>query len=209
MRSRIDPDRLQTMRTSSSPTLSPAIDRTACSPRRARRQAALATVLTLSIFAVLTACGSSDADGGDSTEDADTSVARDDTIAGEASEDEAPDEETTDDAAPSATPSAEDVAACLDDAGYATVSNTEQLSEQQIADLETAFGQVDGLTFDAATTEFAGGIQFFTTADEAEDRADALADAAVELRPIGPVLISVGAGTNYEDAVAAAESCIT
>ncbi len=103
-------------------------------------------------------------------------------------------------------PPVDDVASCLADAGWETTRNDELLTPQQQTDLETLFGQVDGLTF--AGVAFAGAISFFQTPEQATERADQLGETAVVLVPVGPVLISVAAGSDYEDAVAAAESCL-
>lgn len=116
-----------------------------------------------------------------------------------------PADESTD-AGAASVPSVADVASCLADAGWDTTRNDELLTEQQQADLETVFGQVDGLTF--SNVAFAGSISFFQTSDQATERAGQLSETAVVLVPVGPALISVGAGSEYEDAVAAAESCL-
>ena len=104
--------------------------------------------------------------------------------------------------------SATEVADCLADAGYPTTLNSELLTEQQRMDLESVFGQVDGLTF-ADVSTFAGGVSFFTTPEQAAERADQLRDASAETRLSGSVLIHVQAGTGYEAHVDAAEECLT
>lgn len=100
------------------------------------------------------------------------------------------------------------VASCLADAGFETSASSDLLSEQQRADQLSMFGQIDSLTFDAASSGFAGGVSFFETAAQASERAEQLADVAEVERVIGTALISIEAGTGYEEAVAAAEVCL-
>lgn len=154
------------------------------------------TAVGSALLVVLAASCGGDDDGAD-----------DEPVAAETSATPTPDstDVATDD--PAETPPVEDVASCLADAGWETTTNDELLSEQQRADLETLFGQVDGLTFTGAA--FAGGISFFRTPDQATERAGQLNETAVVLVPVGPALISIEAGSDYEDAVAAAESCLT
>ena len=101
------------------------------------------------------------------------------------------------------------VRTCLADAGYETVSRSEMLSEQQVQDLRTAFGETEGLTFDASTVGFAGGVTFFETPELAAARAQDFADVAKAQRVIGSAMILVEAGSDFDDAVAAAEACLT
>jgi hypothetical protein len=100
------------------------------------------------------------------------------------------------------------VADCLADAGFVTVDDDDLLSEQQRADMLTLSGQTDSLTFDAATTSFAGGVTFFDTPAQAQERSKKLSDVAEELVVVGNALISIEAGAGYESAVAAAEGCL-
>jgi len=103
--------------------------------------------------------------------------------------------------------SATEIAHCLADAGYETTSNDELLTNQQRDDLESIFGQVDGLTFSGIST-FSGEIAIFATTDQAAQRADQLRDTALVLLPVGPALISIAAGTGYEAHIGAAEACL-
>lgn len=162
-------------------------------PGLRRRGIRLGTVLLVVLAA---SCGGDD--------DADESVTNDATAASVTVATEPADESADADAV--STPSVDDVANCLADAGWETTGNDELLTPQQQTDLETVFGQVDGLTFTGVA--FAGSISFFQTPDQATERAKQLSETAVVLVPVGPVLISVGAGSEYEDAIAAAESCL-
>lgn len=102
----------------------------------------------------------------------------------------------------------EAVGTCLDDAGFPTVAQDELLSAQQIEDAATAFDQTDGLTFDASQHSFAGGVRFFESEDAAAEAAAPFEDVAVSVDQLGSALILVEAGSGYEDAVAAAETCL-
>ena len=167
--------------------LAPASART---PGLRRRGIRLGTALLVVLAA---SCGGDD--------DADESVTTDATAAPATVATEPADESDAVSA-----PSVDDVASCLADAGWETTRNDELLTPQQQTDLETVFGQVDGLTFTGVA--FAGAISFFQTPDQATERAKQLSETAVVLVPVGPVLISVGAGSEYEDAIAVAESCL-
>lgn len=205
MRSRRNPARLVEMTTNPVP----------CSPSRTvsddvrRHGSRLVGAVAALTIGLLGACGGSDDEAtADSATESETESAPESAADNAATEAGAA-SESGDDGGGTDVPPVDDVAACLDDAGYTMVANEDMLSEQQRADLETAFGQVDGLTFDASTTGFAGGIQFFADEDQVAQRADRLADVALELRPVGTALISVEAGSNYDDAVAAAETCLS
>lgn len=174
--------------------MTPREHRLALTVRASALRAAASCALAL-LVVLATACGSDDGS-------ADSTSA--DSVAAPVSGDAESSEEPAGGGAEA--PSASDVAACLADAGYETTSNEEVLNEQQRADLEALFGQVDGLTFTGVA--FAGGIMFFATPEQATTRADRLSEAAVELVPVGPTLISIEAGAGYEDAVAAAEACL-
>ena len=101
-----------------------------------------------------------------------------------------------------------EVQSCLSDAGFETVASSDLLSEQQVADQLTAFGQTESLTFDAAQHSFAGGVSFYETPEQASDRAESLSDVAKAQTLVGTALVSVEAGSDYEAAVEAAESCL-
>lgn len=162
-------------------------------PSRRRRTIWLAAALL-----VLASCG--DDDAGDA---ATTAAPTPETVAAGSSE---PAGEPAGAGAGDA-PSVSDVASCLAAAGWQTTGNDELLTAQQQADLETLFGQTGGLTF--TEVAFAGSISFFDSSDRAAERADQLSETAVALVPVGSALISVEAGSGYEDAVSAAESCLT
>lgn len=156
---------------------------------RVRLGRMLTAVVAVAAVGLLGACG-----GGDST---DESGAADDATETASSEDSG-----------AAVPEPTEVAACLADAGYETELSSEMLSEAQMADQLELFGETEALTFDAATTSFAGGVSFYETEEQANERAEKLGDVAKAQRVVGAALINVAAGSDFDDAVAQAETCL-
>lgn len=177
-------------------------------PENSRRIAAVPAMLLAIMLAVasllLASCGGDD--GGDE--------ASDDDSGSEQADAETTDGETTDEGGDDAAPAGDEVfdpatvKACLSDAGFETVTSSEVLSEQQVADQLTAFGQTEALTFEAEQNAFAGGVSFYETPEQASDRAESLSQVAKSQTQVGNALVSIEAGSDYEDAVAAAESCL-
>lgn len=173
-----------------------ALPALSCLSRRSGRRRSFVALGAALLVVFAASCGSDDDGDGDEPVVTDTGP----TPVADADDESAP-------AAAVSAPSVDDVASCLADAGWETTRNDELLSSQQQDDLVTLFGQIDGLTFTGAA--FAGGISFFETPDRATERAGQLSETALVLVPIGPALISIEAGSGYDDAVAAAESCLT
>jgi hypothetical protein len=162
---------------------------------------AIARIAASALLAVVvaTSCGSDD--------DGDPAGA-DTASADQTSESTTADDDGTAQAEPASIADPDPVAACLADAGFEMVDDDDLLSEQQRADSLALWGETDSLTFNAATSGFAGGITFFETPAQAQERSEDFAEVASELVVIGNVLITVSAGTGYEAAVAAAKGCL-
>ncbi len=175
----------------------------ASTPERSRNTAPGRAVLLAALLAVaalvLASCGGDDGSDETSSDDSGT---------------EQTDEGTTDEGGDDAAPAGDEVfdpatvQACLSDAGFETTTSSELLSEQQVADQLTAFGQTESLTFDAEQNAFAGGVSFYETPEKASDRAESLSQVAKAQTQVGNALVSIEAGSDYEEAVAAAESCL-
>ncbi len=178
---------------------SDAVSRTNRSDR-ASRLPALLLALVLGPLGLLAACG-----GGDDANDTSSSE--------DASGNEQTAEETEADDS-SANPGGDEVfdpatvKSCLEDAGFQTVTSSEVLSDQQVADQLTAFGQTESLTFEAEQNSFAGGVSFYESPEQANDRAESLANVAKAQTVVGNALVSIEAGSDYDEAVEAAESCL-
>ena len=161
-----------------------------CGAGAVRRPRWLVAVVGVASLAMLGGCGGDDAEADATPSDAGGST-----------------EEQPVEAASTADPDA--VATCLEAAGYATSPSSEVLSDAQLADQLELFGQTEALTFDAASVAFAGGVSFYESPEQAEERAEALAGPAKAQRVVGNALINIEAGSDFEEAVDEAEACLT